>query len=491
MRRNLSVLGLAITLLGSVLILASCGQPAPFALPQIELFHHTPAEPQLPPPATASALNPKTGAAIQPNSWTNAGQVQLTADLSRPMGDGDVLEAQFLPVGQLLDGKPNVTGEPGQTALTSPSMEAGQQYHWEVRVSQPGALPSAWLLFPGSIGYQPTSPAAPSIHALPRNGWVGDRQVQLNWDASGDPAGVAGYAYTIDQSASTAPPNKLNATAAQASVNVPKDGDWYFHLATIDGAGNMSSPATTQIHVDSAPLQLDQVKFTGDGAFNPSVGPTTLDVSASKPAQLSLSVVPENSATAVKTWNLGEKQTASVQWDGKDDKGQALPAGNYRFRLDGSDKTGRMAQSLTDDALLLTDKRIVVSLSQERLVAYEGDKPVFDTLVTTGGPELPTPIGTYHILQKFSPFTFKSPWPKGSPFWYADSPTSYAMLFESSGYFIHDAPWRSWYGPGSNATTGTPGGNGTGTHGCVNVPLAVQAKLFAWTDVGTPVIVQN
>jgi len=193
----------------------------------------------------------------------------------------------------------------------------------------------------------------------------------------------------------------------------------------------------------------------------------------------------------VRTWNLGEKDAASVQWDGKDNNGQALPPGKYRFRLDASDKPGRVAQSLTEDTLALTNKRIVVSLSQQRLVAYQGDQVFLDTLVTTGGPELPTPVGTFHILEKRSPFTFKSPWPKGSPFWYPDSPTTYAMLFEDSGYFIHDAPWRSWYGPGSNATAGTPGGNGTGTHGCVNVPFAAQAKLWGWTDVGTPVIVQN
>jgi len=55
------------------------------------------------------------------------------------------------------------------------------------------------------------------------------------------------------------------------------------------------------------------------------------------------------------------------------------------------------------------------------------------------------------------------------------------MLFRSGGYFIHDAPWRSWYGPGSNY--------GDGTHGCVNVPYSQMSFLWGWTTIGTTVVV--
>jgi lipoprotein-anchoring transpeptidase ErfK/SrfK len=58
---------------------------------------------------------------------------------------------------------------------------------------------------------------------------------------------------------------------------------------------------------------------------------------------------------------------------------------------------------------------------------------------------------------------------------------SYAMLFIDGGYFIHDAPWRSDYGVGANYRSGT--------HGCVNVPAAAEAWLYAWAPVGTAVTV--
>ena len=129
---------------------------------------------------------------------------------------------------------------------------------------------------------------------------------------------------------------------------------------------------------------------------------------------------------------------------------------------------------------------IVVSLTKEPLYAYNGDKLVMNTLVTTGNPALPTPTGHFTIFAKFHPFEFISPWPQGSPYYYPPSWTSYAMEFQSEGYFIHDAPWRTVYGPGSNGP-GTPGTNYGGTHGCVNVPYKPARFLFYWASIGTPV----
>jgi lipoprotein-anchoring transpeptidase ErfK/SrfK len=88
----------------------------------------------------------------------------------------------------------------------------------------------------------------------------------------------------------------------------------------------------------------------------------------------------------------------------------------------------------------------------------------------------------YHIFVKYSPYKFISPWPTSSPYWYPSSWTSYAMEFLGGGYFIHDAPWRTWYGPGANLYNGT--------HGCVNVPLSSMRYLYGWAPIGTTVIVQ-
>jgi hypothetical protein len=54
---------------------------------------------------------------------------------------------------------------------------------------------------------------------------------------------------------------------------------------------------------------------------------------------------------------------------------------------------------------------------------------------------------------------------------------------------LHDAPWRGTFGPGSNAQLGTPGGNVTGTHGCINIPSGAAAQLFRWSELGVPVVI--
>ena len=445
----------------------------------------------LAPPASTFA-DTVSGQPLAPNAWTNEPQVDLGAALPAGASRQLAIEAEFVPEQQPLVGVPNVTGNPGRDAVVSPDMEPGQAYHWALRLRQAGVAASPWVRYSGTIGYQPTAPAAPILQPLPHDGWTGAPKLQLSWQADTDPAGIAGFAYVLDQKANGVPPASAGTTARTTAITIPKDGDWYFHLRSLDNAGNASNVTTLPIHFDSVPLSLQPPKFKLDGAWNPALGPLAIQVKASKAAQLTLAVLPEASDTPVRSLVVNHKAgaTTTMQWDGKDDNGNPVAPGNYRLRLNATDKAGRTAQVLAQDSLALTNKRIVVSLSQQRMWAFAGDKPVFDTLVTTGGPELPTPVGTYHILSKLSPFTFHSPWPKGSPYWYADSPTSYAMLFESSGYFIHDAPWRSSFGPGSNVHDGTPGGNGTGTHGCVNVPLGVQTKLFAWTDVGTPVVVQ-
>jgi lipoprotein-anchoring transpeptidase ErfK/SrfK len=131
-------------------------------------------------------------------------------------------------------------------------------------------------------------------------------------------------------------------------------------------------------------------------------------------------------------------------------------------------------------------KRITISLSRQRLRAWVGQRVVLVTPVTTGNAALPTPTGYFDVFTKRSPYTFISPWPQGSPYWYPASQVNFALEFRGGGYFIHDAPWRAVYGRGSNAGS-QPGTNYGGTHGCVNVPYWAARFLYYWAPLGTPV----
>ncbi len=124
----------------------------------------------------------------------------------------------------------------------------------------------------------------------------------------------------------------------------------------------------------------------------------------------------------------------------------------------------------------------------QKLYAYENGKLVFTILVSTGPPTLQTPLGTFHVFHKLSPTTFYSPWPYGSPYWYPPTHINYALEFDGRGFFLHDATWRSVFGPGTSRWHFDPKfGWMDGTHGCVNMSVSDAEKLYAWAPLGTTV----
>ena len=134
------------------------------------------------------------------------------------------------------------------------------------------------------------------------------------------------------------------------------------------------------------------------------------------------------------------------------------------------------------------EKVILVSTESQTLRAYEHGVLVRETYVTTGRPELPTVHGIFHVYNKVTPFQFISPWPAGSPYYYAPSWVRYWMPF-FEGYGLHDSPWRSVYGPGTNLPHDSDPGEPVGSHGCVNIPLPAMTWLWNWAPTGTTVLI--
>jgi lipoprotein-anchoring transpeptidase ErfK/SrfK len=131
------------------------------------------------------------------------------------------------------------------------------------------------------------------------------------------------------------------------------------------------------------------------------------------------------------------------------------------------------------------EKAVVIRLESQSLSAYQNGKLVLRTPVTTGRLALPTPVGSYSVQSRYSPYTFISPWPEGSPYYYPPTPVTWAMYFYDND-FLHDDPAEptSAYGPGSQ--------NGPyASHGCVHVPHDAMAFLYRWLPIGAKVIVSQ
>jgi hypothetical protein len=133
---------------------------------------------------------------------------------------------------------------------------------------------------------------------------------------------------------------------------------------------------------------------------------------------------------------------------------------------------------------------VLVSLTQQWLWAYQDQRLVMASAVTTGMPQLPTPTGVYHIMMKESNVEFYSPWPYGSPYYYTPEHIDYAMLFREGGFYLHSASWRHAFGPGTNVPHTDPDGTWeTGSHGCVNLPVNAASALYGWIGIGATVII--
>lgn len=133
-------------------------------------------------------------------------------------------------------------------------------------------------------------------------------------------------------------------------------------------------------------------------------------------------------------------------------------------------------------------RAVVISLREQTARFYENGKLVNWSYVTTGAPGLPSVPGWHVAMTRLSPTTFTSPDPGGSPNYYQPTHINYAVLYNTGGYFLHDAWWRSWFGPNSNLPHRDPAAFNGGSHGCVNFPESNMKWVYNWTQRGTPVI---
>lgn len=137
---------------------------------------------------------------------------------------------------------------------------------------------------------------------------------------------------------------------------------------------------------------------------------------------------------------------------------------------------------------IVSGKVVMVSIAEQFARFYDNGTLVYAVPITTGAQHLPSVPG-YHTAQyRVSPTEFISPDPPGSPDYYAPTFIHYAVNYSDGGYFLHDAWWRSTFGPYTDLPHHDPAAFNGGSHGCVNIPLANMSWVYNWTVVGTPII---
>lgn len=119
-------------------------------------------------------------------------------------------------------------------------------------------------------------------------------------------------------------------------------------------------------------------------------------------------------------------------------------------------------------------KWIHVDVSDQTLTAYEGDKPVFVTLVSSGAEkkdeEYMTPRGLYWIISKNVTSTMANLALDEEAYWIEDVP--WTMYFYKS-FALHGAFWHNVFG-------------NQRSHGCVNLAPDDARWLFYWSEPQIP-----
>lgn len=128
-----------------------------------------------------------------------------------------------------------------------------------------------------------------------------------------------------------------------------------------------------------------------------------------------------------------------------------------------------IAQRMTE--LQQTNNRwIEINVSTQRLIAWEGNTPVYAVIVSTGMVDHPTLTGSFAIQSKYRTARMQ-----GEDY---DVPDVPFVMYYDGNYGIHGAYWHHSFG--------TPV-----SHGCVNVAVDHAEWLFTWASIGTPVIVHE
>jgi lipoprotein-anchoring transpeptidase ErfK/SrfK len=120
------------------------------------------------------------------------------------------------------------------------------------------------------------------------------------------------------------------------------------------------------------------------------------------------------------------------------------------------------------DGVVEDEKWFDIDLDDQVIVAYEGSRPVYATLVSTGKYGHSTPTVITRIASKLERTTMSSD--KQDVYSVADVPWT---MFYDNNYALHSSYWHDSFG-------------GIRSHGCINLAPHDARLLFRWSSPDVP-----
>jgi len=116
------------------------------------------------------------------------------------------------------------------------------------------------------------------------------------------------------------------------------------------------------------------------------------------------------------------------------------------------------------------ERWIDIDLSDQKLYAHEGDRVVWEFLISSG-KWAPTPTGEFRIWTKLKYTKMEGGKKENNTYYYLPN-VPYTQYFYK-GYGVHGAYWHNNFGHPMS-------------HGCVNMAIPDAEKLFYWTSPPLP-----
>lgn len=116
------------------------------------------------------------------------------------------------------------------------------------------------------------------------------------------------------------------------------------------------------------------------------------------------------------------------------------------------------------------EKWVHFNLPEQTMVAYEGDTPVFATLISSGKEGHDTPTGTHRQYLKYISDRMSGDDPKDGPYDIGEVP--WVMYYKNS-FAVHGAYWHDGFGK-------------VRSHGCTNLAPADARWLYFWSEPAVP-----
>ncbi|MHB8628011.1 MAG: L,D-transpeptidase [Aggregatilineales bacterium] len=115
----------------------------------------------------------------------------------------------------------------------------------------------------------------------------------------------------------------------------------------------------------------------------------------------------------------------------------------------------------------VTGKWVAVDLYEQTLIAYQDNKAVFATLISSGLEKWPTQEGTFQIYDRHQ--LIKMSGMGGQPDFYYLPEVPFVMYFNQAEQALHGAYWHDGFGFRHS-------------HGCVNMSITDAQWIFNWTQ---------